>query len=171
MLYAELKLQSLSHMTLQWVPSHVGIPDNERADQKAKQGADSTQSEILLTPRRAKNIISTHIDNHTAITQKTKSFGKPWETLATAGPIPRHLERAKTVASFRLTTGHNLLEVYLHWLRGTANVSCPLCGHARMDGDHLPQFTGLSEYTADDIVSRYWETRRQMVKKPSTGVG
>ncbi|GFT30449.1 hypothetical protein TNCV_2377371 [Trichonephila clavipes] len=29
----------------------------------------------------------------------------------------------------------------------------------------------LDEYPADDIVSRYWETRRQMVKKSSTGVG
>ncbi|GFW76413.1 hypothetical protein TNCV_1581921 [Trichonephila clavipes] len=47
----------------------------------------------------------------------------------------------------------------------------PRCGHARMDGDHLLQFTGFTEYPADNIVSRYCEARRQMVKKPSTGVG
>ncbi|GFX89549.1 hypothetical protein TNCV_72421 [Trichonephila clavipes] len=27
------------------------------------------------------------------------------------------------------------------------------------------------EYPADDIVSRYWVAQRQMVKKPSAGVG
>ncbi|GFX87968.1 reverse transcriptase [Trichonephila clavipes] len=91
------------------------------------------------------------------MTQKTKSFGKPWETLDHCGPIP------EAVASFRLTTGHDLLEVYLHWLGVAANEA--------MDGKHLLQCTRLTEYLADDIVSWYWEARRQMVKKPSTGVG
>ncbi|GFU69625.1 reverse transcriptase [Trichonephila clavipes] len=124
-----------------------------------------------LTLRRTKNIIFTHIGKYTLMTQKTKSFVKPWETLATVGPIPRHLERAETVARFRVTTGRDFLGVYLHWLDIAANEAFPLCGHARMDGDHLPQCTGLAEYPADDIVSRYWEARHQMVKKSSTGVG
>ncbi|GFV88051.1 hypothetical protein TNCV_3242011 [Trichonephila clavipes] len=54
---------------------------NERANQKAKQGAKSTQSEVLLTLRRAKSLISTYISKYTAMTQKTKSFEKPWEIL------------------------------------------------------------------------------------------
>ncbi|GFU18691.1 reverse transcriptase [Trichonephila clavipes] len=53
---------------LQWAPSHVGIPGNERADQKAKQGAESSQPEVSLTLRRAK-IISTHMP-YTAMTKK-----------------------------------------------------------------------------------------------------
>ncbi|GFW15903.1 reverse transcriptase [Trichonephila clavipes] len=67
---------------LQWIRSHVGIPGNERAFQKAKQEAESIQSEVPLTLRRAKRIISIYIDKYTAMTQKTKSFRTPWETLA-----------------------------------------------------------------------------------------
>ncbi|GFX42790.1 reverse transcriptase [Trichonephila clavipes] len=98
---------------LLWAPSHVEIPDNERANQKAKQGAESNQLEVSLTLRRAKSIISTYIDKYIAMTQKTKSFGKHGK-LATVGSIPRYLERAETVARFRLTTGHDFLGVYLH---------------------------------------------------------
>ncbi|GFT52953.1 reverse transcriptase [Trichonephila clavipes] len=101
----------------------------------------------------------------------TKCFGKPSETLATVGPIPRHLERGEAVACFRLTTGHELLGAYLHWLVLASNKACPLGGHARMNDDHLLQCSGLHEYAPDHIVSKYWEARRQMVKKPSTGFG
>ncbi|GFY02431.1 reverse transcriptase [Trichonephila clavipes] len=77
--------------------------------------------------------------------QKAKSFGKAWETLATVGPIPMHLERAEAVAHFCLTTGYDFLRVYLHWLGVAANEACAFCCHARMDGDHLLQCTGLAE--------------------------
>ncbi|GFU15776.1 uncharacterized protein TNCV_2367451 [Trichonephila clavipes] len=59
------------------------------------------------------------------MTQKTKSSGKPWKTLTTVGPIPRHLERAEAVARLHLTTGHDFLGVYLHWLGVAANETCP----------------------------------------------
>ncbi|GFV18845.1 reverse transcriptase [Trichonephila clavipes] len=150
---------------------HVEVPGYERANQKAKQEAESTQPEVPLTLRRIKSIISTYIDKHIAMTQKTKCFGKQWITVATAGQISRHLERAKAVACFRLTTGHDFLKVCLHWLGVAANEVCPICDHARMDGDPLLQRTEHDECLADDIVSQYWETRRQMDKKPSTGVG
>ncbi|GFY04719.1 reverse transcriptase [Trichonephila clavipes] len=87
------------------------------------------------------------------------------------GSISRHLERVKAVDHFRLTIGHEVLGVYLHWLGLAADEACTICGHARMDGDHLLECTGLDEYPTDDIVSRYWEAWRQMVKKPSMSVG
>ncbi|GFY28897.1 hypothetical protein TNCV_4720281 [Trichonephila clavipes] len=68
--------------------------------------------------------------------------------LATVSPIPRHLERAEADARFRLTTGHDFLGVYFHWLCHSGHL---YCGHARM-----LQSTGLYEYPADDIVSWYW---------------
>ncbi|GFT68955.1 reverse transcriptase [Trichonephila clavipes] len=117
-----------------------------------------------------KNINSTHIDKYAAMTQKMKSFGKPWETLTNVGPIPRHLERAEAVARFHLTTGQDFLGVYLHWLGVDANEACPFSGHVKMDGAHLLQCTGLVEYPTDDIVSWYWEAWHQEAK-PSTGIG
>ncbi|GFX84888.1 reverse transcriptase [Trichonephila clavipes] len=101
-----------------------------------------------------------------AMKKLTKKPSREW-----MGPIPRQLERAEAVAHFPLTTGHDFLGVYLNWLGKAANEACPLCGHVRINDNHLPQCTGLAEYTADGIVSRYWEARCQMVKKPSMGVG
>ncbi|GFU22575.1 ATP-dependent DNA helicase [Trichonephila clavipes] len=86
------------------------------------------------------------------MTQKTKIYGKSWESLSTVGRIPRNLERAEVVALFHLTTGHDFLGVYLHCFGLAADETCPLCGHARMDGDHLHQCTRLNEYLTDDIL-------------------
>ncbi|GFV73251.1 reverse transcriptase [Trichonephila clavipes] len=80
-------------------------------------------------------------------------------------------ERAKAVARFPLATGHYFLGVHLHWLDLAEGKNGLLYGHARMNGDHLLQCTGLDEYPTDDVVSRYWEARRQMVKKFLMGVG
>ncbi|GFY04773.1 hypothetical protein TNCV_420271 [Trichonephila clavipes] len=61
--------------------------------------------------------------------------------------------------------------IYLHWFGVAANEACPLCGRARMDGDHLLQCTGLNEYPANDIVSRYWEAWSLMIKNTRPDVG
>ncbi|GFX83082.1 reverse transcriptase [Trichonephila clavipes] len=66
-----------------------------------------------------------------------------WETLATVDPILRLLEKAEVVARFHQTTAHNFLGVYLQWFGLAVDDVCPLCGHVRMDGDHLLQSTGL----------------------------
>ncbi|GFU67697.1 hypothetical protein TNCV_4327511 [Trichonephila clavipes] len=58
----------------------------------------------------------------------------------------------------------DFLGVYFHWLSVVADDAYPLCGHASMDGDHLLQCTELDEYPTEDIVNRYWEAFRQMVK-------
>ncbi|GFX46254.1 hypothetical protein TNCV_1371961 [Trichonephila clavipes] len=61
------------------------------------------------------------------------------------GPKP---ETPGESRGFCLTTGHDFLGVYLHWLGVAANEACPICGHVRMDGDHLLQCTGLDKYPA-----------------------
>ncbi|GFV90617.1 hypothetical protein TNCV_2223331 [Trichonephila clavipes] len=72
---------------------------------------------------------------------------------------------------FRLTTGYDFWGVYLYWLGLAADEDFPLTVHARMDGDHLLQRTGLNECPIGDIGNWYWETQRQMIKNPNTGGG
>ncbi|GFY16507.1 reverse transcriptase [Trichonephila clavipes] len=158
-------------VALQRVPSHVGIQGNENADQKAKQGVESSQLEVTLTLRRAKSPIFTYIDKCSVMIQNTKSFGKSWETLVTVEPILRHQKRAEAVACFRLTNGDDFLGVYIHPLGLAADEAFSLSGHARMNGDYLLQCTGLDEYPTDNVISWYWEADHQMVKKPSTSIG
>ncbi|GFU42961.1 uncharacterized protein TNCV_3141071 [Trichonephila clavipes] len=104
-------------------------------------GSQLYQLEVPLALKRSKSIISTYFDKYTTITQKSKILGKPWETLATVGPILRHLERDEAVACFRLTIGLDFLRIYLHWLGLAVDEACPLCDHVKMDDDHLLQCT------------------------------
>ncbi|GFU54159.1 reverse transcriptase [Trichonephila clavipes] len=135
-------------VALQWVPRHVGIPDNDRADQNAKQGAESSQPEVPLTFRRAKSIIFKFVDKYTIVAQKINCLGKSWKNSGHCGINSE-------------APGDS---------RGCCSNS-PNHRSCRMDGDPLLQCTGLDEYQTEEIVSRYWEARRQMIKKPSTGVG
>ncbi|GFX59497.1 hypothetical protein TNCV_3373741 [Trichonephila clavipes] len=88
--------------------------------------------------------------------------------------------RANPEATGEIQSRCHLSPNYRIWLYGSipllglgvsAYEACPLCGRAKMDGDHLFQCTGLDDSPADDIVKRYWEARRHMVKTPSIGVG
>ncbi|GFV47394.1 uncharacterized protein TNCV_4830501 [Trichonephila clavipes] len=101
---------------------------------KSQAGSrESSQLEVSLALKeQTKSIISTYNDKCTAVTQKDKSLGKSWEILATAGLIPRHLERAEAVSSSHLTTGDDFLGAFLHWLRLTADEASSLCGHVRI---------------------------------------
>ncbi|GFU41964.1 hydroxysteroid dehydrogenase-like protein 1 [Trichonephila clavipes] len=81
----------------------------QRADQKAKQGAKFSQLEVPLKPQ--KSIVTIYTDKCTASAQNTESYGKPWETIATGGPIPRHLEKAEAIARFRITSALSKLDI------------------------------------------------------------
>ncbi|GFS87936.1 hypothetical protein TNCV_3426861 [Trichonephila clavipes] len=103
------------YIVLQWVPIHVGISGNERADQKYKQEAELSQIEVLLTLRIAEHYIHIYCEMY-CLDRKTQEPWKARETLANVGFTLRHLEKCKTVACFRLPAGHYFLGIYLHWL-------------------------------------------------------
>lgn len=76
-LEARKRIQSLaaqgSHVTLQWVPSHKGIPGNEMADQLARRAASEAGPPAIFIPissatkrRIASHVWSFHPDPRTA---------------------------------------------------------------------------------------------------------
>ncbi|GFX27634.1 hypothetical protein TNCV_107321 [Trichonephila clavipes] len=105
----------------------------------------------------------------TAVTQETKSFGKPWKTLAPVGPFLRHLKRAKVVASFRLTIGYDFLGAYLHWSISAWLRKMPAPFAA------MPEWMSTTCSNAlesmDTEMTSGSEALRQIIKKPSTGIG
>ncbi|GFV30789.1 reverse transcriptase [Trichonephila clavipes] len=110
---------------------------------------------------------ASYIHKPATVTQKIKSLGKPW-SLWVLYEKPGESRGCCTLLP--ITTGHNFMEVYLHWLDLAADEACPLCCRVRMNSSPLLQCTGLDKYSIDDVVSRYWEARCQKFKKPSTGV-
>ncbi|GFU52255.1 uncharacterized protein TNCV_3052761 [Trichonephila clavipes] len=113
---------------------HARGPGHEKVDQKAKQGAESSELEVPLTLRRAKSMMTIYIDKRNASTQKTKSFVQPWETLVSVG-----LSQGPCTLSPN-HTGHDFMGVHFHWIIVlAADEVYPLCSHARLDGDHQLQ--------------------------------
>ncbi|GFV05409.1 reverse transcriptase [Trichonephila clavipes] len=100
------------------------VPGNQRVDQKAKQGAESSQVKVSLTLRRAKSMINTCIDKCTVMIQKTKSLVMPWRNPGHCGSFPEASGESRGRSRFRLTTRHYFLEVYLYCL-GLADDGTP----------------------------------------------
>ena len=80
-------LTERAHTTLQWVPAHIGLSGNERADRLAKEGSRLTQPTTPATYEQTKTLLRS-------------SFKREWANLnhgyqAHRDPI-RTLERKKT---------------------------------------------------------------------------
>ena len=126
-------IESGWHITLQWIPSHIGIEGNERADQLAKQGARLPQPSNTTSLMTAKNLVERVVSKWTKNFLREACTGKQWESLAHDKQIPRNLPRAEAVAKFRLLTGHDYLQAHLHRI-GLANSDiCLLCTISKME--------------------------------------
>ena len=117
---------------LQWIPSHCGIPGNERADILAKKGAAKTQPEKPVSQATAKQILKSNstIEWHNRWAQHDKGrvmfkyLPKPNKN----DPI-NSLERKDQVVIFRLRTNHIQLNAHLNRILKDHQPACPLCGY------------------------------------------
>ena len=136
-------------ITLQWIPGHVQIPGNDRADALAKQGAMKTQ-----------DISSASIDTakQTFKQTKRKIWMREWSESDKGRNIYSHmpspnpndsinqLKRNEQVTIFRLRSGHSVLNNHLTRIGAKDNPLCPLCGvHDETVNHHLFECHALTD--------------------------
>ena len=115
---------------IQWIPSHVNIPGNERADTLAKQGAKCPQDDTCASMDTAKQIIKR---------TKREIWMKEWSESDKGRAIFEHmstpmkndeinaLKRQEQVNIFRLRSKHVPLNAHLKRIGVLTSSECPLC--------------------------------------------
>ena len=139
LLELQRSLFTLSHkgsVTLQWIPAHVGLPGNERADQLAKVGSTLDQPNTQLTYLETKSLLRTVFKNERLALHPNYSAHRDpfWG-----------LERAQQTTLTRLRSGHCRLNYHMTKL-GIANSGMCPCGHPTQTPIHIlqdcPRFSG-----------------------------
>ncbi|KAG0432643.1 hypothetical protein HPB47_020653 [Ixodes persulcatus] len=108
-------------LALQWIPSLVGIPGNERVDQLAAKAHDDPVPTFLLDrfneAHRFIREILTERHPHPGV-----AAGRPPPV------VPRKLPKAETSLLHRLRAGCPYTAMRLHMMRRKADPNCPTCG-------------------------------------------
>ena len=123
------KLTAQNSVSLQWVPAHVGLTGNERADRLAKIGSQAPLTQNLVTYREAKTFL------HSWFNGDWKNDNGGYQ--AHLDPIQR-LERTQQTTISRLRTGHCGLRAHLKRI-GVSDTSLCECGQADQILDHVLQ--------------------------------
>jgi ribonuclease HI len=165
---AAILSQRQNPVTIRWVPGHLGVEGNERADKAAKQAASGQGRSTAKWSSLA------HVQR--IITETASKEAKEWlkaklQVLQAKGghytPCVRQgingtLAKApKLLAAryYQLKTGHASVGIYLKRINATETDDCWWCGAAAQDAKHL---------WAD---CREWRSERRVLKRALEKVG
>jgi ribonuclease HI len=126
--------------TIKWVPSHIGIEGNERADKLAKKGAEKPINQD--TDKHASFAYLGRLVKEQARKEKLK-----WLQENTKKPYNiENLKGVKAIFSirkllakrfFQLKLGHAITANYLFWIRVIESKACWWCKHSNQTINHL----------------------------------
>ena len=144
-------------VSLQWIPGHVGLPGNERADKLAKLGAQCPQTATSVTINTAKHLINEHLKNAWI---KKWADGKTGRKIFEFMPVPNKndpinkMRRKEQAVIFRLRSEHIQLNKHLNDIGIKDSAKCPLCPCPEESvAHHLYQCPALDDLRAEFLPS------------------
>ena len=130
----------------QWVPSHIGLFGNERADVLAKQGALSCVNLGPLTTDEISSLTKKSAYKKWVVDHHWYKANKPGQSLNTG------LQRSEQSAVTRFCTGH------LRYVKYDDGVSthpvCPNCSVDQASPQHLSKCLGISPITERNVIGK-----------------
>ena len=128
----DLRAEANIEITIQWIPSHVGIEGNEEADETAKRAHENLQEvPIELDPSEVKFITKVAQHNRWQLVYDTKKQDlhigdiKP---VIEKWPWTNTQSRQINTAMTRLRLGHSGLNQHLHRFNMAESQDCNTCG-------------------------------------------
>lgn len=148
----------------QWIPSHVDIDGNERADVLAKKGTDIFIERGPIPLDSLRRSIRENIMSAYNMELSINSKGKLWETIRDDWSEFSRRPRKEAVANFRLKTGHDCLALHLSRIGILTSSLCPICKTDVMNGNHLLVCPDLDPTLQQkgDVCLLYWRARELM---------
>ena len=155
------KLTAQFSVSLQWVPAHVGLTGNEKADLLAKIGSQAPQTQNPVTYREARRLL------HSRFNGDWKKDNGGYQ--AHLDPSWR-LKRAQQTTIFRLRPAHCGLSAHLK-RTGISDTFLCECGQADQTPDHVlqscPKYAERRQLTwpqGADLPTKLWGSAEDLYR-------
>ena len=126
-------------ISFQWIPSHIGIKGNEKADELAKRGANLPQPANPVSYETVTRMIKSNLQEDWLNGWAMRTTGRNVYQYM-SGPRPKdsinNLHRREQSIIFQLRTGHICLNNYIHRIKPQHPSACPLCGEPEETVQH-----------------------------------
>ena len=123
-----LHLALRNNVVIQWIPAHIGLKGNDKADSLAKQGSRMQQEETPTTYREVKTMLKNEF---------RQDWRRKYDYIPERDDLHR-LDRRSQTSIFRLRTGHCGLRKHMAKMGLADSAACP-CGATQQTVEHFLQ--------------------------------